>query len=79
MSEDKNLGDSDLENRKSPENASRSRRKPAAPQWVNPEWPGDKENNGENNEMKQEPINGVCVRNIPAFKDGSNIVEDGAS
>jgi homeobox protein cut-like len=79
MSEEKNLGDSDLENRKSPENASRSRRKPAAPQWVNPEWPGDKENNGENNEMKQEPINGVCVRNIPAFKDGSNIVEDGAS
>jgi len=78
LNEEKNLGDSDLENRKSPENASRSRRKPAAPQWVNPEWPGDKENNGDNNE-KQEPINGVCVRNIPAFKDGSNIVEDGAS
>jgi len=45
--------------------ASRSgRRKPAAPQWVNPgvESAGDKTE-------KEEPINGVCVRNIAAFSD----------
>ena len=47
-------------------NGGRSRRKPAAPQWVNPEWSGDTE---QDVEMKQdEPeddrtINGVCVVN----------------
>ena len=78
-SDDKNAdANSDLD-RKSPENASsRSRRKPAAPQWVNPEWPGDKENQAKE-EKNQEPINGVCVRNIPAFKDDSNIVEEETS
>ena len=56
----------------------RSRRKPAAPQWVNPEWeetPGD-------NPPRQQPINGVCVRNIAAFgteENAENIAEDETS
>ena len=46
--------------------ASRSgRRKPAAPQWVNP---GVESVTGDKTE-KEEPINGVCVRNIAAFSD----------
>ena len=55
----------------------RSRRKPAAPQWVNPEWP-----EGETSGARQEPINGVCVRNIAAFgaeESGENIAEDETS
>ena len=52
----------------------RSRRKPAAPQWVNPDWPEANEReeqqqqHNENN-IDQEPINGVCVRNLQAFGD----------
>jgi len=71
--------------RKSPnsvsENAPRSRRKPAAPQWVNPEWPEGREGLEANSESKQEPINGVCVRNIPAYgeENSENIAEDETS
>lgn len=71
--------------RKSPnsvsENAPRSRRKPAAPQWVNPEWPGVRDGQEANSESKQEPINGVCVRNIPAYGEeiSENIAEDETS
>ena len=60
---DKNNADDD---RRSPESTPRSRRQPAAPQWVNPEWPADTESNTKNKEHDQ-PINGVCVRNIPAY------------
>jgi len=71
--------------RKSPssvsENAHRSRRKPAAPQWVKPEWPGEADGQEANSESKQEPINGVCVRNIPAYREenAENIAEDATS
>lgn len=65
---DKNNMDDD---RQSPESSSRSsRRKPAAPQWVNPEWPADKEPEQPNDgPVNEQPINGVCVRNIPAYGD----------
>jgi len=71
--------------RKSPnsvsENAPRSRRKPAAPQWVNPEWPEGREGLDAGSEAKQEPINGVCVRNIPAYgeENSENLAEDETS
>ena len=58
----------------------KSRRKPAAPQWVNPDW--DCEGAGEEGgRAGQEPINGVCVRNIAAFgeENSENIAEDEAS
>ena len=57
----------------------KSRRKPAAPQWVNPDW--DSGAAGENGRAGQEPINGVCVRNIAAFgeENSENIAEDEAS
>merc|ERR1719232_2266052 len=45
----------------------RSRRKPAAPQWVNPEWEEGSGGQQNNSNSRQEPINGVCVRNIAAF------------
>ena len=53
----------------------KSRRKPAAPQWVNPDW------DSEDGRAGQEPINGVCVRNIAAFgeENSENIAEDEAS
>ena len=57
----------------------RSRRKPAAPQWVNPEWEGPGPGTPGTG---QEPINGVCVRNIAAFgteESGENIAEDETS
>ena len=56
----------------------KSRRKPAAPQWVAPEWEGEV---GEEASKGQEPINGVCVRNIAAFgeENPENIAEDEAS
>ena len=76
---DKNNGDED---RQSPESASSrpSRRKPAAPQWVNPEWPAatasadppsagggvDMEAAAGSEAANEQPINGVCVRNLPA-------------
>ena len=41
----------------------RSRRKPAAPQWVNPDWSGE-ETGGKTESMT---INGVCVVNSGAF------------
>lgn len=46
----------------------RSRRKAAAPQWVNPDFLEREEENNEQN-PDQEPINGVCVMNIQAFGD----------
>ena len=57
----------------------KSRRKPAAPQWVNPDW--ESEGAGEDGQAGQEPINGVCVRNIAAFgeENSENIAEDEAS
>ena len=41
----------------------KSRRKPAAPQWVNPDWSGE-ETGGKTESMT---INGVCVVNSGAF------------
>ena len=53
----------------------RSRRKPALPQWVNPDWPTVSET-GERSENlaaaaadADQPINGVCVRNMAAYGD----------
>jgi len=69
--------DKNDESQKSPN--PRSRRKPAAPQWVNPEWEGP---GTETSGTRQEPINGVCVRNIAAFgaeESGENIAEDETS
>ena len=58
----------------------KSRRKPAAPQWVNPDWDSEGAG-GEEGRTGQEPINGVCVRNIAAFgeENSENIAEDEAS
>ena len=58
----------------------KSRRKPAAPQWVNPDWDSEGAG-GEDGRTGQEPINGVCVRNIAAFgeENSENIAEDEAS
>ena len=58
----------------------KSRRKPAAPQWVNPDWDSEGAG-GEEGRAGQEPINGVCVRNIAAFgeENSENIAEDEAS
>ena len=42
----------------------RSRRKPAAPQWVNPDWSGEETGGGKTESMT---INGVCVVNSGAF------------
>ena len=58
----------------------KSRRKPAAPQWVNPDWDSEGAR-GEEGRARQEPINGVCVRNTAAFREenSENIAEDEAS
>ena len=58
----------------------KSRRKPAAPQWVNPDWDSET-NGGQDGSKGQEPINGVCVRNIAAFgeENSENIAEDEGS
>ena len=58
----------------------KSRRKPAAPQWVNPDWDSEL-GGGEEGRAGQEPINGVCVRNIAAFgeENTENIADDEAS
>ena len=58
----------------------KSRRKPAAPQWVNPDWDSEGAGGGEGR-AGQEPINGVCVRNTAAFREenSENIAEDEAS
>ena len=72
---DKKDDEEKMDEQKSPN--PRSRRKPAAPQWVNPEWEaGDTEA-----PARQEPINGVCVRNIAAFSEenSENIAEDETS
>ena len=55
------------EARRSPtaeESTPRSRRKPAAPQWVNPDLLSAEECSENTTEQ---PINGVCVRNISAL------------
>ena len=47
--------------------SARSRRKPAAPQWVNPVWSGDQETEPDtkhdNDTENDRTINGVCVVN----------------
>ncbi len=66
--------------RRSPpeQNLQRSRRKPALPQWVNPDWPiTEKEREESGNgavsnsaavaAAEAKPINGVCVRNVAAY------------
>ncbi|KAF5286462.1 hypothetical protein FQR65_LT02229 [Abscondita terminalis] len=63
-SEDSNMsgslhgGEVKHEPKEAPMVARSSRRKPAAPQWVNPEWQDEKETKGAGNEVI---INGVCV------------------
>jgi homeobox protein cut-like len=51
-----------------------SRRKPAAPQWVNPEWQEDKEKD----DVKSPPaiINGVCVMQTDNFSSRNSEVDD---
>lgn len=61
--EDSNISDGEAksEPKETPlaQNSGRSsRRKPAAPQWVNPEWQDEKEKQSSGNEVI---INGVCV------------------
>lgn len=61
--EDSNVSDGEIksEPKETPlaQNSGRSsRRKPAAPQWVNPEWQDEKEKQSSGNEVI---INGVCV------------------
>lgn len=58
------------EDRRSPESTPRSRRKPAAPQWVNPDWP-EAEGGPADKEAELPRINGVCVRNISALSGES--------
>lgn len=41
--------------------ARSSRRKPAAPQWVNPEWQADEKDKDETKDSPPAIINGVCV------------------
>jgi homeobox protein cut-like len=65
--------------RRSPpeQNLQRSRRKPALPQWVNPDWPADEKEREESGTgavsnsaaaaAEAKPINGVCVRNMAAY------------
>ena len=76
---DKKEDDDKNDDQKSPN--PRSRRKPAAPQWVNPDWETGNNDNSEAGPDSQEPINGVCVRNIAAFgeENSENIAEDEAS
>lgn len=66
---------SDIEERDTAPRAG-NRRKPAQPQWVNPDWEetGHKVSSTDPSASseKQEPINGVCVRNMAAFGDQSS-------
>ena len=53
----------------------RSRRKPAAPQWVNPFMSGDQETETkEENSGDSRTINGVCVVNFPGPRDNGDMV-----
>lgn len=63
--------------------ARSSRRKPAAPQWLNPMWQDDKKasGNANNNSAKASNgddviINGVCVMNSDYSRDGNKSPAD---
>ena len=61
-------GTSDKEDEGSEDSAQKtSRRKGSAPQWVKPDWSEGGDGNANDDDLKKtdEPINGVCVRNIP--------------
>ena len=77
---DKKPDDAEDKNDEQKSPCPRSRRKPAAPQWVNPGWEGGA-GAGAGDAASQEPINGVCVRNMAAFgeENSENIAEDETS
>lgn len=55
---------------------TRSRRKPAAPQWVRPEWNKVPEQGNDNNKDEGSTINGVCVMNFTSGKDEQETNEE---
>jgi homeobox protein cut-like len=62
--------------------ARSSRRKPAAPQWVNPEWQADEKEKDETKDSPPAIINGVCVmqgNNFDSLRRRSAEVDDEAS
>ncbi|XP_065336946.1 homeobox protein cut isoform X4 [Cloeon dipterum] len=59
--------------------ARSSRRKPAAPQWVNPEWQADEKEKDETKDSPPAIINGVCVmqgNNFDSLRRRSEDVDD---
>jgi len=62
--------------------ARSSRRKPAAPQWVNPEWQADEKEKDETKDSPPAIINGVCVmqgNNFDSLRRRSSEVDDEAT
>ena len=51
----------------------RSRRKPAAPQWVNPFISADQETEAKEEAGDSRTINGVCVVNFPGPRDNGDM------
>jgi homeobox protein cut-like len=69
--EDVSDGDSDKNLEEDDDDTAQgsSRRKATAPQWMKPDWTGTVSEGPEQDaKSSEEPINGVCVRNIPDYE-----------